>query len=60
MTDDDENEIVRMTDPSRRSFVKSVLANGLFAAPLITTFSVSGVMLASNEADAQFPLPFFS
>lgn len=58
MTDKDKKEILRMADPSRRNFVKSVLASGVFAAPLITTFSVSGVLLASSEADAQNP--FFS
>lgn len=58
MTDDDEQEIVRMADPSRRNFVKTVLAGGVFAAPLITTFSVSGVLLGSNEAEARNP--FFS
>lgn len=56
MTDDDEHEILRMADPSRRNFVKSVLAGGVFTAPLITTFSVSGVLLGSNEAEGQFLL----
>jgi hypothetical protein len=58
MTDDDKNEVVhlnevvRMADPSRRSFIRSVLASGVFAAPVITTFTVSGVLLGSDEADA--------
>lgn len=52
MTDGDESKIVRLTDPSRRSFVRSVLASGVFTAPVVMTFTVSGVLLDSHEAGA--------
>ena len=42
MTDSDREA----TDPSRRSFIKRVSIGAAFAAPIVTSFSMSGLSAA--------------
>ncbi len=58
MDDDDNGEIVRSVDPDRRDFVRRILKAGTFTVPLVATYTVSGVLLDSGEAEAQ-PFGFF-
>lgn len=52
MADDEEPEIVRKVDSSKRAFVRAAIAGTVFLAPVVTTFTMSGIMLDSSKAQA--------
>lgn len=54
MSDDrDQDEIIGLADAGRRDFVRRIVQSGVFAVPVVATYTVSGVLLDSGEAEAQ-------